>query len=82
MKAAFSLIALVLTTSMLFAQNTVEQASIGSTSPFLEHIKQFSWIYIIAFVVLIGIFIATYFLGWDKKLFKANSHDDGPQLFI
>lgn len=81
MKAVFS-IAMVLTSGLLFAQNTVEQASTSSSSPFAEHIAKFSWLYITGFVVLIAVFAAVYFLGWDKKLFKANTNDDGPQLFI
>jgi hypothetical protein len=80
MKAVFTILAMITSSGMLFAQNAVEQT--GSSSGFAEHFKQFSWIYITAFVVLIGVFVAAYFFGWDKKLFKANTHDDGPQLFI
>ncbi len=81
MKTVFS-ITMLLTSGLLFAQNTVEQASIVSNSPFTEHLKQFSWLYITAFVLLIVVFAAVYFLGWDKKLFKTRTKDDSPQLFI
>lgn len=82
MKAAFSFLAAMFASGLLFAQSTIEQASVSTSSSFAEHIAQFSWLYIVAFVALLGVFVAFYFLGWDKKLFKANSHDDGPQLFI
>ncbi len=82
MKAVFSLLAMMFTSDVLFAQNTVEQAGVSYSSPFAEHINQFSWLYVVAFVALIGVFTAVYFFGLDKKLFKANTHEDGPQLFI
>ena len=82
MKAVFSFLVAMFISSILFAQGSVEQASISSSSPFAEHIQQFSWLYIAAFVLLVGVFVAFYLLGWDKKLFKAKTYDDGPQLFI
>jgi Ni,Fe-hydrogenase I cytochrome b subunit len=67
---------------LLFAQQENSSSELLSGSSFAQHVKQFSWIYILILVVLLGVFITGYFLGWDKKLFKAKSQDDGPQLFI
>ena len=81
MKALFSL-ALLFITGLLFAQNTVEQSVAGTNSSFGDHFAKFSWVYIVAFVVLVGLFAAGFFFGWDKKLFKHKATDDKPQLFI
>ncbi len=81
MKAVLFL-TLMITSGLLFAQNTVEQSVSAQGFSFIEHFKQFSWAYIAAFVGLVGLIVVGYLFGWDKKLFKHKPADDNHQLFI
>lgn len=67
---------------LLFAQSTAEQSVQTQGFSFSDHFSQFSWIYIASFIVLVGLIIAGYIFGWDKKLFKHKPADDNHQLFI
>lgn len=82
MKAAISFLGMMGASILLFAQQETSNSELLSGSGLAQHIKQFSWIYIIALVVLVGVFVAGYFFGWDKKLFKTKTQDDNTQLFI
>lgn len=81
MKAVLFL-TLMITSGLLFAQNTIEQSVPSQGFSFGEHFKQFSWVYIAAFVGLVALIVVGYLLGWDKKLFKHKPADDNHQLFI
>lgn len=47
-----------------------------------DHFTAYSWIYIMAFVGLVGFFVVAYMLGWDKKLFKAKMKEEHHPMFI
>lgn len=81
MKAVLTFL-MIFSSGFLFAQNTVDQTTATAGFSFGDHFSRFSWVYIAAFVVLVGVCVAGYFFGWDKKLFGHKTQDDGPQLFI
>jgi hypothetical protein len=82
MKNLLTLLLFIAFAGSAFAQNVVEQSVSTNGSPFANHFKHFSWLYITAFVVLIGFFVAGYLFGWDKKLFKSKTSTDDNHMFI
>jgi len=80
MRTLLTLILMVMA-AVVNAQNAVEHVTAKAGFSLGDHFNRFSWIYISGFVVLTGVFVAGYMMGWDKKLFKSKSREDVP-LFI
>lgn len=81
MKTLLTLLLFLSASAGAFAQNVTQQSVAPKGSPFIAHLMNFSWVYITAFVVLVGFFVMAYLLGWDKKLFKGKAGDDN-HMFI
>lgn len=81
MKNLLTLLLFLSASAGAFAQNMTQQSVASKGSPFITHLMDFSWVYITAFVVLVGFFVMAYLLGWDKKLFKGKAGDDN-HMFI
>ncbi|KAB2915921.1 MAG: hypothetical protein F9K23_09310 [Bacteroidetes bacterium] len=81
MKNLLTLLLFLSASAGAFAQNVTQQSVAPKGSPFITHLMDFSWVYITAFVVLVGFFVMAYLLGWDKKLFKSKAGDDN-HMFI
>jgi hypothetical protein len=70
---------LTITTGVVFGQgNKTSKAGFSLA----DHFMAYTWIYIVAFVGLVGFFVAAYMMGWDKKLFKAKMKEEHQPMFI
>lgn len=83
MKNLIFVLMFMIATVAATAQDVAGKSITSNGFSFSNHLENFSWIYITAlFVVLLGLFVFTYFFGWDKKLFKSKAGEDNNHMFI
>lgn len=84
MKNLILVLMMIGTSISAFAQDVAAtQTHSPGRSSFATYLKDNSWVYVSGlFVVLVAVFVAAYYFGWDKKLFKHKTGDENNQWFI
>lgn len=78
MKNLFLFIAMVFA-GAAFGQGS-ETAKAGAS--IIDHFRAYTWLYIIAFILLVSFFVMGYMMAWDRKLFKSKTREENHPMFI